>query len=172
MTDERFSEIQKFSQPWLWVLMAAMAAMYVGMHAFIILKTPNLVFQGGFMFSMLLGAVITGGVIALLLTCRLTVVITSRGLAYEFFPFHWKPHFIDWSQVRSGYVRKYRPVAEYGGWGIRYGWGGRGKAYNVSGNTGLQLELTDGSKVLFGTQRPGDVERVLQEIGVPGRTAP
>jgi uncharacterized membrane protein (DUF485 family) len=168
MTDAEFREVQKFGQTWLWVLMVAMVAVYVGMHAFILVKTPHLAFQPGFIFSTLFGAVITGGVIALLLTCRLTVVISARGLAYEFFPFHWKPHFIDWADVRACHVRKYRPVVEYGGWGIRYGWGGRGKAYNVRGNMGLQLELRDGSRILFGTQRPDDMERILRELGMPG----
>ncbi len=35
------------------------------------------------------------------------------------------------------YARKYRPIREYGGWGIRYGWNGR--AYSTSGNEGVQL---------------------------------
>jgi uncharacterized membrane protein (DUF485 family) len=168
MAGEKYREIQKFGQVWLWALMAAMAAGYVGMHAFILVKSPGLAFQPGFLFSTLFGAVITGGVIALLLACRLTVAISARGLAYEFFPFHWKPRFIDWAEVRACYVRKYRPVAEYGGWGIRCGWGGRGRAYNVKGNMGIQLELKDGSRILFGTQRPGDVERIIRELGMPG----
>ena len=168
MADAEFREVQKFGQPWLWVLMVVMVAVYVGMHAFIIVKTPHLAFQPGFIFSTLFGAVITGAVIALLLVCRLTVVISTRGLTYEFFPFHWKPHFIDWADIRTCYVRKYRPVVEYGGWGIRYGWGGKGKAYNVRGNMGLQLELRDGSRILFGTQRPDDMGRILAELGMSG----
>jgi hypothetical protein len=39
---------------------------------------------------------------------------------------------------------------EYGGWGIKYG--KMGKAYNVSGNRGVQLEFTDGKRLLIGSQ--------------------
>ncbi len=47
-------------------------------------------------------------------------------------------------------VRVYRPLIEFGGWGIR-GWGNR-VAYNVNGNTGVELTLTDGRHVLLGSR--------------------
>jgi hypothetical protein len=34
-------------------------------------------------------------------------------------------------------------------------------AYNVSGNRGLQLELTNGKKILLGTQRPEEIAQAL-----------
>ena len=54
----------------------------------------------------------------------------------------------DIQQVRA---RTYQPIREYGGWGIR-GWGSR-RAYNVSGDQGVQLILTDGSNILLGSQQ-------------------
>jgi hypothetical protein len=45
----------------------------------------------------------------------------------------------------------YRPIAEYGGWGIRRR--GKGKmAYSTSGNQGVRLYLADGKEVLIGSQ--------------------
>lgn len=60
------------------------------------------------------------------------------------------------SDVTRAEVRTYRPIREYGGWGIR--WGRDGMAYNARGNRGVQLELKDGRRVLIGSQEP---ERLL-----------
>jgi hypothetical protein len=56
-------------------------------------------------------------------------------------------------------VQTYRPIRDYGGWGIRYGRGG--KAYNVSGNRGVMLELSDGQKLLIGSQRPEELANAI-----------
>jgi hypothetical protein len=61
------------------------------------------------------------------------------------------------------YVRKYKPLAEFGGWGLRFGVSG--KAYNISGNKGLQLELTNNKKLLIGTQKPEELSEALNKIG-------
>ena len=59
-------------------------------------------------------------------------------------------------------VRQYKPLSEYGGWGLRYG--SSGKAYNVSGNIGIQLHFKDGSTLLIGTNKKEEVEVVLKQI--------
>lgn len=56
----------------------------------------------------------------------------------------------------------YRPMREFAGWGIR-GWGGR-IAYNVSGNTGVELTLVDGRRVLIGSQRPDEMAGAINEM--------
>ena len=56
----------------------------------------------------------------------------------------------------------YNPIAEYGGLGIRFG--PNGKAYNVSGNTGLQVILKNKSKVLIGTNDAEALAAVLARI--------
>ena len=58
------------------------------------------------------------------------------------------------------YVRKYSPLREYGGWGVR-GSFGKNKAYNVKGNQGIQIELKKGGKVLVGTQRKTEAQQVI-----------
>ena len=42
-------------------------------------------------------------------------------------------------------ARTYAPLREYGGWGIRGL--SRKRAYNVSGNRGVELSLVDGRKL-------------------------
>ena len=56
-------------------------------------------------------------------------------------------------------VRTYSALKDYGGWGIRYG--RRGKAYNVSGNCGVQLEFSNGDRLLFGSQKPEEFTKAL-----------
>ncbi|MBX2959059.1 MAG: hypothetical protein KF732_03800 [Flavobacteriales bacterium] len=63
------------------------------------------------------------------------------------------------------YVRQYSPLTEYGGWGIRLGLFGKGTAYNVSGNKGLQLEFTNNKKLLIGTNKPNELTETLTKIG-------
>jgi TATA-box binding protein (TBP) (component of TFIID and TFIIIB) len=39
-----------------------------------------------------------------------------------------------------------------------------GKAYNVSGNQGVQLFFTNGKKLLIGTQKPEEITAILKQI--------
>lgn len=61
----------------------------------------------------------------------------------------------------------YRPILDYGGWGIRYSWRKKGWAYNISGNRGLRLELTSGKRLLIGSRRPEEFAAAL--AGAIGR---
>ena len=61
----------------------------------------------------------------------------------------------------------YQPIREFAGWGIR-GWGDR-IAYNVSGNTGVELTLVDGRRVLIGSQRADELAVAIDVmLGDPG----
>jgi hypothetical protein len=52
-------------------------------------------------------------------------------------------------------------MKEFGGWGIRYGF--KSKAYNVSGNKGLQIVLKNERQILFGSQRHKELEKVMEK---------
>lgn len=58
--------------------------------------------------------------------------------------------------------RVYNPLGEFGGWGIR-GLGSR-IAYNVSGNSGVELTLIDGRRILIGTQRAAELAGAIYKI--------
>ncbi len=57
-------------------------------------------------------------------------------------------------------AREYRPFREYGGWGIRFG-RHKKRAYSMGGNKGVELELTDGARVLIGSQRPEELASAI-----------
>ena len=59
------------------------------------------------------------GIAALTLSARLITEVRSDGLHIRFFPLKWKP--IPYETIASYQTRTYRPIRDYGGWGIRSG---------------------------------------------------
>ena len=93
---------------------------------------------------------------------ELRTFVTKEGLHYQFFPFHFKKYLIRLDEIEKIEALQYKPLGDYGGWGIRYGF--KGKAYNVSGNKGVKFYLTNGRNILFGSQKYKDLEKVLKRI--------
>ena len=117
-------------------------------------------------------ALFTGMVILLTLSfftgIRMISQIREDGIYVCYPPFQPSFSIYHWSDIREIYIRDYHALQEYGGWGIRFGimglrYGGSGKAYIVSGNKGIQLVLKNNSRVLIGTQRPADMESVIEK---------
>ena len=94
---------------------------------------------------------------------HLDTVVNKEGVYIKMFPFIWSFKCFPWDIISKSHVRKYNPMWEYGGWGMR-----RRRmnnvAYSVSGNRGLQLELTNGKRVLIGTRKPVELEEVLKKL--------
>lgn len=101
---------------------------------------------------------------ALLWFMQLETKINNQGIYYRYHGWHFSMRHIPWDQIDVCYTRQYSPMWEYGGWGIRWRWG-KGRAFNVAGNQGLQVVLRDGSRILFGTQAPELIEQALKELG-------
>ena len=102
------------------------------------------------------------GVVCLLYGLKLVTEVRADGLHVRFSPF-WA-RVIRFTDIEHCEARTYRPIVEYGGWGIR--WGLRGKAYNVRGNRGVQLELSNGKRLLIGSQRAdGLAEAIRARMG-------
>ena len=93
--------------------------------------------------------------LVLFFSARLETHIEKDCIRLRFFPFHFSFRSYSRDDIANAYVREYKPIAEYGGWGIR-GFG-KNRAFNVSGNQGLQLEFTDGRKILIGTLNPSEM---------------
>lgn len=153
---EYFKEEQRFTQWWVWAL--------ISIAPFAVLVMVYLTSEDvrGDTTEWLL-IVITSCVVlpvVLFLSMRLDTTITAEGITYRFLPFHLRNRTIAWSDIAKAYLRIYRPIAEYGGWGIKGGFGS-GIAYNVKGNLGLQIELKNGKRILLGTQRGSEIEMML-----------
>ena len=161
-----FSERQRFNQIWIWLLLGGINLLIIyGFIQQVMLGEPfgtkptsDLGATLTMLFTLLMSAS--------LFMMRLNTKVDHEGIRYRFVPFHFKEKMIRWEDVDKAYVRKYNPIREYGGWGVRWGSYGKGNAYNVSGNMGLQLVLKSGKKVLFGTQRPEELDRAIEQLGV------
>ena len=105
-------------------------------------------------------------ILLLIFSAKLNVQINKEEIHYRWFPFHFKTQTIPWNVVATAEVRKYNPLSEYGGWGIK-GWTSKNRAYNVDGKIGLQLVLLNGKRVLIGTKQSDKLEAILYDLKIP-----
>jgi len=78
--------------------------------------------------------------------------------------FGWVPIYrrvVSIGDIRRYHVVQYRPIADYGGWGIRAGRDGE-RVLNARGNRGVRLELSDGTRLLIGSQRPEELAETIE----------
>jgi len=105
------------------------------------------------------------GIILLIHLCfftRMITEVTPKGLFVRFIPFHFRMKEIDLKKVVSLEAKQYRPIREYGGWGIRVGW--KKKVYNVFGKEGVEMVYKEGNKLLIGSQRAEELAKAIQSI--------
>jgi len=103
-----------------------------------------------------------GLVMALVAGLVLDVRLDATGAYYRLLPLQWRWQHVAWPEVARAYLRRYDPLSEYGGWGIKGT--ARNRAYNIANDEGLQLELRDGRRVLLGTQRPTELAQALAQL--------
>ena len=115
--------------------------------------------------GLLIGLALLMFLIVFLLHMTTEVNATDLYVCFGWAPSH--PRVVPISAVRSVEVVTYRPIADYGCWGIRSGLDGE-KAYIARGNRGVRIELTDGTKLLIGSQRPELLASVLDRALRPG----
>jgi hypothetical protein len=109
-----------------------------------------------------IGAIAALAIFILVLCCSLTTEVNRSGLYIQYFPFHLSPKKIPLENVVQIEIKTYKPLRDYGGYGIRYG--AAGKAYNVSGNRGVNLKFTAGRDLLIGSQKPEELAQALQQL--------
>jgi hypothetical protein len=93
---------------------------------------------------------------------KLVTEVRYDALYVRYFPLQFHSHKISYGEIKNYEIRTYSALKEYGGYGIRYG--KKGKAYNVYGNKGIQLEFQDGKRLLIGTQRPEELLQALATV--------
>ncbi len=163
MKTQKFTEVQDQKQKWI----------YYFVYILFILPTADLIQR--FVFSagdnspstlFIIGFYLIP--VALLILLKTTILITKideKGIYYRYKPFHKKYRNIKWDEIDKCYIRIYRPMMEYGGYGYRTAFNKKhGKAFNVRGKIGLQLELKNGDKILLGTQKSDELKSFLNKI--------
>ncbi len=148
-----FKETQRFTQWWLWIVL--IGSWIALMYSIATVSAPTTI---SFFISMGFGMLLP----VLFWQMRLTTRISTEGIYVRFIPFHFKEKFFPWDSIESAQVRTYSPLMEYGGWGIKYGFNGQGKVFNVAGDQGLQLVFKSGEKLLIGTQKPTEIQAFVR----------
>ena len=172
MRNKLYTEEQKFGSP---ALLASMGIIYLvpigillyGVYKQIFLGEPygdEPLSNSGLIIMTVFVSLIIVISAYLLFGSKLTTTINDGSIAITFKPFIRTPVVFRSSEIDKYEVRKYRPIKEYGGWGIKVGLKKYGRAYNVRGKIGLQLYLTDGKKVLIGTQREEAIARAMKKM--------
>jgi len=94
----------------------------------------------------------------LLLACKLEVHVRRDGIHARFVPLAKWRH-IRFDELRGFARRRYDPIGEYGGWGVK-GWKNN-RALNISGSEGVQLVFHDGQRLLLGSLRADALEQAI-----------
>ncbi|MBI2421957.1 MAG: hypothetical protein HYV27_03930 [Candidatus Hydrogenedentes bacterium] len=177
MDEQRlFREDQQFRQPWLWIMLVLISSPLLGTTLWMMSqqlihgKVFSEVMTDG-KLSVLGGILLLGNGLLLLFfaAAKLQVEVTTAGLFVRFKPLHRKVRKIELESVTAVIPVVYRPVAEYGGWGIRYV--RHGKAYNIQGKLGVRIEYSNGCHLLIGTRYPNELAAAIAQLsGVPVET--
>lgn len=171
-TSERvyFEEEQRFRQVWVRVLFITAGVLPLGVAIWALVQQlgygvtfgKNALSNGGLVTFATLFILLSVGLTWLIFSCKLRTLVRADGLFVRFSPFHRKDKQLGPERLLRWAVRDYRPLREYGGWGIRYGTAG--KAYNVSGHRGVQLEYSNGERVLIGSDRAEELCSAIDEM--------
>ena len=157
-----FTEIQKFNKWWMYILFSS----------------PFLFVSFSFLLAQLNVIVPKGEeklpieVIIILIFCLLFLIwgistslitqINEKGISAQFkgIPFC-KKQFL-WDEIQSINVIEYSPLADYGGWGVRYSLTKNGWCYNISGKIGIKIIGINHKPFLIGTQQKEEAEKIIK----------
>ena len=166
-----YKESQSFMFTWTWFVAVGVGIIALGLLFFQVITGYSLdsatdvgVKGNGEMIivSIVTLLVITGVIIFLSLQ-KLEIQVDDGTLRYKFFPYFFDYKTISKNKVSALYVRKYKPILEYGGWGYRWRFR-KGKAFTIRGKWGLQIEFSSGKKLLLGTQQPVELDKAIDQL--------
>ena len=149
----RYHESQRFHGAILGLLVAAFVVVAVVTIVEVVAGRPAEV------WLIVVGPLVVLVVAVLLSLSHLDVDVTDEGVTIAF-RYVWPARRIGFSEIVGLEVRRYDPLLEYGGWGVRLG--PKGWAYMTSGNEGVQLRLRKGLPVLIGSRNPHELEAAIR----------
>jgi hypothetical protein len=163
-----FHEEQQFRQLWVWLLIVPLTfgtaiVFGYGMVTQLIFGTPWTGDPLPDAALLILGALVIlvmVGINFMLILARMVTEVSEAGITVRFRPF--VNRHIGWDEITGMAARKYSPIGEYGGWGVRWS-PGKGMAYNVRGNMGVELTLATGRKLMLGSQRHIELAAAIDE---------
>lgn len=157
-----FSEKQYFRQWWIWIILLLIFAQFgFAIYSQIFKSIPfgdNPMSDTGLLITASLMFVF----ITFFLTMHLDTKISKESISVKFFPFRIKYKDFKWEEIDKIYCREYKPLSEFGGWGLR-GFGDN-RALNVSGNKGIQIIFKNGDRLLIGTKKYEEAKEIIESL--------
>ncbi len=165
-----FEETQTFRFTWSWYLVIAMTLLMFwifgrGFYKQIIVGETwgnNPMSDTALILVTLFSLVLITGILIFISIHRLVIQVDEGSVRYKFLPYFSTFRTLTQDNVKRLYVRKYKPILEYGGWGYRIRF--RKKAFNIRGNWGLQVDFSNGKGLLLGTQKPKELETAIDQL--------
>lgn len=147
-----YREVQRITQWWAWAITIAVTGFiwYVAVRHFVF-NVPLGTNPPSDIEMIVLWIALGVGLPVIVPFTRLITEVDDDGISVQFVPLHLRPRRFAHDEIECAVVRQYRPIREYGGWGIRLGW--RGWAYTMRGNRGVHLTLGNGKQLLIGSQQ-------------------
>lgn len=142
-----FREVQRFNQIWIWLTVVALAAVFWRLafkHFFHWPPALPPLREWALLFFWLLFGIFLPGFISL---CRLITEVRDDGIYFRVLPFHREFKKLPFQDFKRYEMLVYRRI----GWGVHYG--NKGRAYNISGDRGLEFTFHDGRQLLIGSQK-------------------
>lgn len=167
-----YREEQSFRQSFvLWIMLAVWLLMFgtlgYGFYKQLYLGQPfgdSPMSNQGLIWSGIISILVVSAIFIFILNGHLITEVWSDGIRYKFPPIIRKMRFIPLSEIISVEVSKYRPVAEFGGWGWRKRIISRKTAYNISGRIGMRVIKKNGSQIMFGTRQQDELRHAVGKM--------
>lgn len=157
-----YREEQKFDQWWIRaIVIIVVLSTWFGFVQQIIIGKPFGPNPASNPAVILITILIGVGFPVLMFSVKMVTEIDTSQIYIKYIPFFRKTIRLD--ETAHYEIRKYRPIWEYGGWGIRWGGIKQGWVYNMSGNMGVQLTLKNGKRILIGTNQPEILKEAIDK---------
>lgn len=162
MNEKKFIETQKLKQWWLWLLILASAIFSIYTIIKPVLNNDS-TSHGNLSFSIIMPAhfwivvLLTFIILLLLFFMKMTTVVSADKITIKHMYVVNKDIFM--KDIASANIITYGFL----GYGKRYS-SKHGIVYNIRGNKGLAITLKSGKKYLISTQKPNELEKVINSV--------
>ncbi|MCP4220863.1 MAG: hypothetical protein GY765_39915 [bacterium] len=159
-----FSEVQQFRQPLLWIVFCAICTTTILVGGLVLRKYSRSQKRNKIVaLSCIMPVILILFLGIFLFITKLEVEVRRTGIGVRFFPLQLSFNEIPLDNIAEYRLLSFSPISDYGGWGIRYG--GKGKAYIVSGSRGVLFKFKDGGKDLcIGSGKPEELIAAIDTL--------
>ncbi|HMJ67322.1 MAG TPA: hypothetical protein VK508_00420 [Cyclobacteriaceae bacterium] len=162
-----FEEKQRFSQWWLWTIIVSASAIVLGIFGHALYIQLVLGQQWGdkpisndtLIMLSLFNATAVIVMLLVFFNAMLEVVVDKSSVSWRFFPLFRKWRRIERENILDFGTRKYYMK----GYGFHRDLRGN-KRITVKGHDGIEITLTNGSKLMLGTQQPGEFLSAIEKM--------